>query len=118
MFQVTNHESPKIWDIFERFQNFAKRKVLRRTSSFLVESCDEEANVSQSSTNGYSSIKFDIETEQPAENLDESWTGGDRKRRRVDLPDCEDGLENHGEVKPQPATAFTPKCLNFDEVDE
>lgn len=130
-FQVTNHESPKIWDIFQRFQNFTQRRVLTRTASGLLEACVDESaeKISQSNElaqfvraknklqNNVSTNETDNEATKPSLDLiEESPIGNDRKRRCVEIIDYEDEL-NASKREAQPASAFTPKCLNFDDIE-
>ncbi len=124
-----NHASPKIWDIFERFQNFAQRKVLTRHPSGLLEPCEEEAAKEnpQSGEQSDQLEKNDVQRnstknrrqsmEPSTENDDESAVGGDRKRRCMEINDYEEELQSTGKREPQPVSAFKPKCLNFDEID-
>ncbi|XP_037032091.1 uncharacterized protein LOC119071314 isoform X2 [Bradysia coprophila] len=128
--EVTHHASPKIWDMFERFQNFAQRRVLKRHPSGLLETSvdettqkhpksknqlDNDQNMKRSSerTSNQSSEPFPV-----SDDKNESSIGGDRKRRCVEISDYEDELKCPGQRVPQPASAFKPKCLNFDNVED
>lgn len=55
-------------------------------------------------------------TKPSLDNVEESPIGGDRKRRCVEIIDYEDEL-NASKREAQPASAFKPKCLNFDDID-
>lgn len=50
-------------------------------------------------------------------NEDESSISGDRKRRCVESVDYDDELQATVRMEAQPANAFKPKCLNFDDIE-
>lgn len=56
-----------------------------------------------------------IEATMP--NNEDSLTSGDRKRRCVETTDYDDELQATVRMEAQPANAFKPKCLNFDDID-
>lgn len=119
--------------MFERFQNFTQRRVLRRTSSGLLDDEVTEKNPKSIAIAGNVDDKNKIRkavtvanTDQNIETIelssdgseDTSLIGGDRKRRCVEINDYDEDLQNGGIRVAQPASAFKPKCLNFDNVDE
>lgn len=121
---MKNHESPKIWDIFERFQKFTHRRVLKRTPSGLLdeEPAENAVQLEQSVENNKKTSKDDkfaaknkaTVTESPFDIDDESSIGGDRKRRCVDYED--EVVQSDGKPIALPVNAFKPKCLNFDDI--
>lgn len=125
-FQITHHASPKIWDMFERFQNFSKRRVLKRHPSGLLDASADETTEkdlkSNSQLDNGENIKRnnDQSCKQSSEvsGDNESSIGGDRKRRCVEISNYEDELSCAGKREPQPASAFKPKCLNFDNIED
>lgn len=136
VFQISaSHDSPKIWDIFQRFQSFSKRKLLTRTLSGLLESCDEEASeafpkeispdaeqtVNEKNDEDDSINRVIVTSAAVIEKLsakqEEPSSGGDRKRRLIEIIDYEEE-QPAVKRKAQPASCFKPKCLNFDEIEE
>lgn len=113
--------------MFERFQNFAQRRVLKRHPSGLLESSvDATTQENLQSNNRMENTERNSDrgckklTSEPflVRDDDEEQIGGDRKRRCVEVHDYEDELSCTGMREPQPASAFKPKCLNFDNVDD
>lgn len=116
--------------MFERFQNFAQRRVLKRHPSGLLDSSVDETakkdlqsdNQLDSATNSSipSSERNLSQSSEPFPRSGgiESPIGGDRKRRCVENFEYDYEDEQSAQRVPQPASAFKPKCLNFDNIDD
>lgn len=99
---------------------------MKRHPSGLLESCDEEPTernpkCRDQSNQRNENVRNDSEhqmTELYPPNDDESPTGGDKKRRCVEACNYDDDSVIAGKREPQPASAFKPKCLNFDDVED
>ncbi|KAJ6646587.1 hypothetical protein Bhyg_01800 [Pseudolycoriella hygida] len=130
---VTVQYSPKIWDIFERFQKFSNRKILSKsTSSLLDHGIKVVENISQKNSfvpekNNVpeDDSKYKIKEEllpldssnTRAEDLDEASIGGDTKRRCVEVVDYDEKLQSDDRFIAKAPSAFKPKCLNFDDIE-